>query len=178
MQNQSSGTFTCFVNTENGCHSLALRLIETGALEHHSILRALQQGDLHLHFLTSGQGQTYRMSRIDYVPSSSPIQATSSAILTLNKATPEPAAQFNGTSFAMRAISIFANPAIFTLALLAYVLINFLGLMTDSVIGLWQMVIFIASLVSVMLLSASATGRIIRASQPKWLRPPTSQLET
>src|SRR6266568_3501612 len=147
MQNLSYGTYTFYESTLKGSPSLVLRLIPMDDSELPLTLQALRREDLLLHFPTSAQAQTYRMWKTDLGHVSSQIRGLNSATSTLNNPIPESVVPFNGTSFATRAISIFANPVIFTLALLAYVLINSLGLMILSKTGILSMEISIASLV-------------------------------
>src|SRR6266705_6914456 len=125
MQNLSYGTYTFYESTLKGSPSLILRLIPMDDSELPLTLQALRREDLLLHFPTSALAQTYRMWKTDLGHVSSQIRGLNLVTSTLNNPIPESAAPSNGTSFVTRAISIFANPVIFILALVVFVLINF-----------------------------------------------------
>jgi hypothetical protein len=128
MQNLSSGTFTCYVNTERKLASLILQLTETGDCEQALVSQALQQADLHLRFLSSGLELIYRTSRIVSAPSSSPTQDTSSETSTSNNPTRGRSGRYIGISFAMLVILICASLVTFILALAELLFLNSNGI--------------------------------------------------
>jgi DNA polymerase I-like protein with 3'-5' exonuclease and polymerase domains len=141
-----------------------------GRLRTISILQALQQGDLHLHFQISGQEPTYKMSKIVSDPSSSPTPDTNSATSTSNNPTPESAEQSTGISFVTRATWICASQVICILAFLVLLSLHWNGPTTLQWIDDLLIPVFIVSLVTATLQSVLGHGTNYQGEPPKMAR--------